>query len=39
MACKIPYSDDYIAKLCVQQAEVIQNIGSAGVLNIGHGKA
>jgi hypothetical protein len=41
MAFKLPYLyiDDYITKLCRQQAEVIQNHETANVHNIGQGKA
>jgi hypothetical protein len=35
MAFKLPYIYDYIAKLCRQQAEVIQNHENANVRNIG----
>jgi hypothetical protein len=40
MAFKIPYVyDDYITKLCRQQAEVIQNHDNENVPNIGQGEA
>jgi hypothetical protein len=35
----IPYTYDYITKLCRQQAEVIQNHENANVRNIGQGEA
>jgi hypothetical protein len=38
-AFNILYIYDYIAKLCRQQAEVIQNHENANVRNIGHGEA
>jgi hypothetical protein len=33
MAFKLPYTYDYIIKLCRQQAEVIQNYENANVRN------
>jgi hypothetical protein len=38
MAFKLPYINDYITKLCRQQAEVIQNHENANVRNIGQGE-
>jgi hypothetical protein len=38
MAFKFPYIYDYTAKLCMQQAEVIQNHKNSNVRNIGKGK-
>jgi hypothetical protein len=35
----IPYIYDYITKLCMQQAEVIQNHENANVRHIGQGEA
>jgi hypothetical protein len=37
-AFKLPYRQDYITKLCRQQAEVIQNHEQANVRNIGQGE-
>jgi hypothetical protein len=37
MAFKIPYVNEYITKLCRQQAEVIQNHDNENVRNIGQG--
>jgi hypothetical protein len=39
MAFNIPYIYDYITKLCMQQAEIIQNHENPNVRNIGQGKA
>jgi hypothetical protein len=39
MAFQVPYIYDYIAKLCRQQAEVIQNHENANVRDIGKGEA
>jgi hypothetical protein len=38
-AFNIPYIYDYIAKLCRQQAEVIQNHENLNLRNIGQGEA
>jgi hypothetical protein len=38
-AFKVPYVQDYITKLCRQQAEVIQNHVNESVRNIGQGEA
>jgi hypothetical protein len=38
-ACNILYMNDYITKLCRQQAEVLQNHENANVRNIGQGEA
>jgi hypothetical protein len=37
-AFNIPYSYDYITKLCRKQAKIIQNHGNANVCNIGQGE-
>jgi hypothetical protein len=39
VAFQIPYDYDYIAKSCLQQAEVIQNHENEIVRNIGQGYA
>jgi hypothetical protein len=38
-AFKIPFVNDYITKLCRQQAEVIQNHDNENVRNIGKGES
>jgi hypothetical protein len=38
VAFKLPYVYDYITKLCMQQAEVIQNHENENVHNIGQDK-
>jgi hypothetical protein len=38
MAFKLPYINDYITKLCRQQAEVMQNHENANFRNIGQGE-
>jgi hypothetical protein len=38
MAFKLPYIYDYVAKLCREQAEVVQNHENANVHNIGQGE-
>jgi hypothetical protein len=39
MAFKIPYVYDYITKLCMQQAEVVQTHDNENVRHIGQGEA
>jgi hypothetical protein len=39
MASKLPYIYDYITRLCMQQAEVMQNHENENVRNIGQGDA
>jgi hypothetical protein len=39
VAFQVPYIYDYITKLCMQQAEVVQNYENANVRDIGKGKA
>jgi hypothetical protein len=39
MAFQVPYIYDYITKLCMQQAEVVQNYENANVREVGKGKA
>jgi hypothetical protein len=39
MAFQVPYINDYITKLCRQQAEVIQNHENANVRDIGKDEA
>jgi hypothetical protein len=38
-AFNIPYSYDYITKLCRKQANILQNYGNVNVCNIGQGAA
>jgi hypothetical protein len=37
-AFNIPYTYDYITKLCRKEAKIIQNHGNANVCNIGQGE-
>jgi hypothetical protein len=39
MAFQVLYVYDYITKLCIQQAEVIQSYDNEGIRNIGQGEA